>query len=397
MKQRYFVLFSAIIVLLLTITFLVQAAQAAGQQSLSSSDSQLASTVMPKKTVNGGAVYFADSLDVPKGTTLEFTEPSTVIAGKVNLHPGSQLFTHGNSLQIVALEQFCADQSSINVAQSTTILTPKGSDGPKGPDGHKAMDALKGATGGPGTDAGDGVAGGDGQAVQIIAPVICGNLSIVTTGGTGGDGGNAGNGGSGGKGFSGSDARTLYYFRNLDNIPMDTLLKLGISIGVPYVGEVLAILSIFNGMKIGDGFDGFNGGSGGKGGKGGNGGHGGSGGAVHIMFGVQVAGTSMMAYTQGGAGGAAGAGGLGGAAGEGGDGGHRGDLWSRDGKPGKPGKPGESGAPGQPGAPGKTGEVYWDDTGDPHWVYCFGKYQELIKSGEDRDFARQFLLACNNQ
>jgi hypothetical protein len=237
--------------------------------------------------------------------------------------------------------------------------------------------------------------GGDGASISIITPVLRGNVTLITKGGNGGRGGNGGDGGNGGAGLSGMDARTLYNFRGLSNLPIDSLLSLGSAIGIPYVGQVLAVLMIFNGLRIGDGFDGFNGGNGGKGGDAGKGGNGGNGGDVELIFGQQVDGSKILVNTRGGRGGAAGRAGIGGIGGPGGAGGQRGDLWSREGKPGKSGIVGSMGLTAQAGTPGKSGKVKAIETGDPEWVKCYVRYRQALDLGEDREFARELLRACS--
>lgn len=349
---------------------------------------------LERREVDGRAVYFADDIELEQKESLIFEEDATVYARKLKLNNGSKVDSLGHDLKFMVVDEVDADggqfDTSFEVYQDTS-----GQDGDIGENGIKALDALKGAPGVAGTDGLGGGDGGDGADISILSPVIRGNITLITRGGNGGRGGHGGNGGRGGDGFSGMDARTLYYFRGLENIPMDTLIGLGTSLGVPYVGQVLLILQIFNGIRIGDGFDGFDGGKGGEGGHGGRGGNGGHGGNIELIFGSQVQGSKIYVSTRGGKGGAAGLGGLGGVGGVGGAGGQRGDIWAREGAPGKSGAAGIAGMAGSPGVPGKSGTIKAVETGDPEWVSCYVRYRLAIDSGVPKDLASEILKSCS--
>lgn len=352
-----------------------------------------ATDVMDRQVRDGKAIYMADDLSLSADQTLIINEPATIYVNTLDMKKNSMINSTGHKLDMRVLDQVSSDQGIINVSYELNQDT-SGQDGPNGVDGMKAADALKGGVGADGSNASSGVSGGDGAPISIITPFLNGNVVLVTRGGDGGRGGNGGDGGRGGKGFSGMDARVLYHFKGIEGLPIETLLGLGTSIGVPYVGQVLAIMSLFNGITIGDGFDGFDGGRGGRGGNAGNGGRGGNGGAIELIYGKQVDGTKIFVNTRGGKGGVAGRAGLGGVGGEGGEGGTHGDIWARDGRPGKSGLPGDRGVDGFSGMPGKSGAVRVVETADPHWLSCYIRYKQLIDMGEDRDFARQQLNWC---
>lgn len=352
-----------------------------------------ASSVMQRRVVKNKAVYFADEVTLQPHQELVFDEPATVFVDSLDLQKNSRIDTNGNKLELFIEEEFDADQATIDVSEDANYDT-SGADGDHGVDGSKAADALKGGAGAAGAHASHGVHGGDAEPITVISPIIRGNIILLARGGNGGSGGNGGEGGKGGEGFSGMDARTLYYFRGMENLGIDQLLNIGTMIGVPYVGQVLAILSIFNGIRIGDGFDGFDGGAGGAGGNAGNGGNGGHGGAIELIFGKQVDGTKILVSTRGGKGGAAGRPGTGGVGGAGGVGGQRGDIWSREGKPGNSGAPGAMGLAGLSGTSGRSGKIKAIQTDDPHWVKCYVQYREILDLDDDREFAREMFRMC---
>ncbi|MBN8555708.1 MAG: collagen-like protein [Deltaproteobacteria bacterium] len=354
-----------------------------------------ATDVLVRSENKGRAVYFGDDLNLAANETLVFDEPATVYLNSLKMDSASSINTNGNKMDLLVRDQVDSDNGVIDVSFNKTIDV-SGQDGPVGEDGAKAADALKGGAAASGTNATSGGAGGDGQKISILTPYLRGNIILITKGGDGGRGGNGGDGGVGGKGFSGMDARVLYHFRGMDGLPIDSLLSIGAMIGIPYVGQVLAILSIFNGIKIGDGFDGFDGGRGGNGGNGGFGGNGGNAGDISLVYGRQVDGTKIYINTRGGKAGAAGRAGLGGVGGMGGEGGQAGDIFARDGKPGKSGEAGVRGVEGRPGNPGKAGKVSVVETDDPKWVGCYVQYKELLEMGEDVSFAREMLRACDS-
>jgi len=362
--------------------------------SANEANEQRALEQLERREVDGRAVYFADDIELEEQESLIFEEDATVYARKLKLNTGSKVDSLGHDLKFFVVDEVDVDEgqfdTSFEVYQDTS-----GQDGAHGENGVKALDALKGAPGVAGTSGLRGGDGGDGADISIISPVIRGNITLITRGGNGGRGGHGGNGGRGGDGFSGMDARTLYYFRGLENVPMDTLIGLGTSLGVPYVGQVLLILQIFNGIRIGDGFDGFDGGKGGDGGQGGRGGNGGNGGRIELVFGSQVQGSKIYVSTRGGKGGAAGLAGLGGLGGIGGAGGQRGDIWAREGAPGKSGLAGLAGVAGSPGAAGKSGAIKAVETGDPQWVSCYVRYRLAVDSGMPKDLASEILKSCS--
>lgn len=343
-----------------------------------------------------GAVFVADEIHLQANQTLRFNEPATLYVKKLSLENTSKIEDPGHRLNVMVMKELQSDEGSLDISFDN-LQNTSGADGQNGMDGLKAMDALKGGSGVAGSNGTSGTNGGDGRSITIIAPYLRGNVRLITRGGHGGNGGSGGSGGSGGAGLGGSDARTLYYFKYLDTQSPTQLLQLGGLIGIPYLGQVLAVLAIFNGVKIGDGFDGYNGGNGGLGGDGGSGGNGGNGGDIRLVFGQQVLGSKILSETQGGRGGLGGRAGHGGIGGPGGEGGHRGDIWAREGRPGASGLAGSNGADGRPGLPGKSGNIRISETNDPAWVSCYVKYRELMDIGEDPSFAQEALRTCPRQ
>lgn len=353
-----------------------------------------ATDIMNRREVDNRAVYFADEIKLEKNQTIVVDEPATIYTNRLKMDPGSFIDTLGNDLDVLVIDEVESDGGMIDVSYEVNHDT-SGQDGPSGVDGVKAMDALKGGAGVDGSSASSGVNGGDAASISIITPVLKGNVTLMARGGNGGKGGNGGDGGRGGDGLSGMDARTLYNFKGLTNLPIDTLIGIGTTIGVPYVGAVLVILQIFNGLRIGDGFDGFDGGKGGNGGAAGAGGNGGNGGDIELIFGEQIKGTKILVSTRGGYAGSAGRPGIGGVGGVGGAGGQRGDLWSREGKPGKSGAAGLMGTTALAGVPGKSGKVKAIETGDPEWVKCYVRYRQVLDLSDDRELAKEILRSCS--
>ncbi len=360
-------------------------------------DDSLTSTAaehLSRKEVNGKAVFKAIDLTLLPNETLILEEPAKIFVDKLEMDTSSKIDTQGHPVEIFVGDQMNADQGVVDVSFENSQDT-SGANGENGIAGVKAIDALKGGKGGDGGHGSHGVNGGDGAPISIITPYLRGNVTLVTRGGDGGRGGNGGSAGNGGKGLGGSDARTLYYFKYLDGQSPQQLLQLASMLSVPYAGQALLILMIFNGTRIGDGFDGYNGGDGGAGGNGGNGGSGGNGGDISLVFGQQIEGTKIYINTRGGRGGTGGAAGVGGVGGDGGEGGRRGDIWAREGKPGKAGKTGLVGIQGAAGSAGKSGKVKAVETNDPKWIGCYVRYRELVEFGEDQEFAREVLRNCS--
>ncbi len=353
-----------------------------------------ATSVFQRRVVKNKAIYFADDVTIKENQEVVFDEPATVFVDSLDLQKNSRIDTNGNKLDLLVQDELDSVGATIDVSEAN--YDTSGADGVDGVTGNKAADALKGGAGAAGAHASHGSHGADANGITVISPIIKGDIILLARGGNGGNGGSGGEGGKGGEGFSGMDARTLYYFRGLDNLPIPTLIELGAMIGVPYVGQVLAILSIFNGIRIGDGFDGFDGGAGGAGGNAGNGGNGGQGGNIELIFGSQLDGNKILVSTRGGRGGVAGRPGTGGVGGAGGVGGQRGDIWAREGRPGHSGTPGAMGAQGTVGTSGKSGKVKATQTGDPHWVKCYVEYRELIDLNDDRELAREMFRMCTS-
>jgi hypothetical protein len=379
---------------LLVLLTLIEVSALAQLTAVHADDVVRATDIMDRRVRDGKAVYFADEINIPANQTMVIDEPATIYTHSLKLEKNAVIDSTGHKLEMRVEDLVDSDSGILDVSYEVN-QDASGQDGPSGVDGSKAADALKGGTGASGSNATSGVDGGDGASISIITPYLKGNVILVTRGGDGGRGGNGGDGGRGGKGFSGMDARILYHFKGMDGLPIDTLLGIGTMIGIPYVGQVLAILSIFNGIKIGDGFDGFDGGRGGHGGNAGNGGNGGSGGPIELVYGKQIEGTKIFVNTRGGKGAAGGRAGLGGVGGEGGEGGQHGDIWARDGKPGKTGLPGDRGLDGLTGRPGKAGAIKVTETSDPQWLTCYVRYKQLLDLGEDREFARDQLMLCS--
>lgn len=370
---------------------------AAISTSLNAEDKSIvyqAREVLPRiENPDGEAVYITDDLELLENEVLEFDEPAKLHVKDLKLEKGSSLKNEGNDLEIFSETDLDSNRGAIQ--SSAEYRIEGGADGEDADDGQKAEDALRGGHGGHGGDAPDGVDGGHGSTISIVTPEIKGDLILVSRGGDGGRGGRGGNGGNGGVGFSGADARVLYNFKGLDNYSTDMLIQIGAMIGVPVVGQVLAILQIFNGLQIGDGFDGYDGGRGGNAGHGGNGGNGGDAGDIKVIFGVKDPKARFFGSARGGLGGVGGPAGIPGKGGPGGLGGKAGGLWSRDGEPGKPGASGDVAFAGEAGRPGKAGRVQILQTGDPDWVRCFVRYEVMVDRGMDPVLALDFLERCS--
>ena|GEM_PF-4291611 len=359
----------------------------------------VATDVFNRRDVNGQAVYFADQLNLPANQRVVFDEPAKVYVNALNMDQFSSLDTQGNNMDLYVQDSSGSNLGIINVSgeMCNPVCDTSGQDGQNGVDGKKALDGLKGTDGASGSDASDASNGADGGQIFIVTPHLNGNLVLITKGGNGGHGGNGGDGGHGGDGLSGMDARVLYNFQGLNNLPVDALLQIGAEIGVPVVGQVLAIMQIFNGVTIGDGFDGFDGGNGGDAGRGGNGGNGGKGGDIDLLFGTMDPNAGIYTATNGGAGGAGGSAGVPGVGGSGGAGGKAGDIWARDGKPGNPGKVGAKALAGLPGQAGQSGNIHIMKTGDDKWVGCYIEYQRDLDIQMGHSLADRLLEICMGQ
>jgi len=350
--------------------------------------------VFDRREVNGEVVYIGDQFKLDRNDRLIFDEPARVYLNKLEMDPLSIIDTEGNDLELLIDGQFDSDKGIFDVSPDIMQNT-SGSDGQEGSNGEKAADGLKGSGGSHGSDATAGSDGADGAEITLIVPKLEGDIILISRGGHGGRGGKGGSGGNGGVGFSGMDARVLFNFKGMSGLPIDTLIGIGTSIGIPVVGQVLAILQIFNGLKIGDGFDGFEGGTGGSAGKGGAGGVGGHAGNVELIYASKVKAAKIFVDTKGGRGGAGGAAGVPGTGGSGGVGGAAGDVWARDGKPGKAGAIGNVAESGRSGLAGKSGKVKVVETGDESWLRCYVRYRQVIDLGMDRSDALEVLRSCS--
>lgn len=355
----------------------------------------IATDVLDRREVDGKAVYFADDVSLGENDRLVFDEASTVHVKNLKMGEYSVIDSQGNDLEILVEEDVESDKGFLDVSAEFYKDT-SGADGQNGGDGKKAQDGLKGSAGAHGSDASDGTDGVDGAKVSLIVPKLRGDVIFITKGGNGGTGGNGGDGGRGGVGFSGEDARILLDIEALDALDTGGLLEIGAAIGVPYVGQVLAIISFFNGISIGDGFDGYDGGAGGDAGNGGHGGDGGDGGPVELIYASKSEDSKIYVNTRGGSGGAGGVAGVPGVGGPGGLGGKAGDIWAKDGAPGKAGPTGQTAQRGEAGEPGLAGEVKVIETGDELWLRCYVRYRSLIDFGADREDALNILTACLN-
>lgn len=349
--------------------------------------------LLERKEVDGDVIYIGDSLKLDANDRLVFDEPARVYLDDLKMEPLSVIDSQGNDLELLIGGQFDTDKGMFDVSPDIFQDT-SGANGQDGEDGSKAADGLKGSAGAHGSDASDATDGVDGASISVIVPKVLGDVILISRGGDGGRGGRGGNGGNGGQGLSGMDARVLYNFKGMSGLPIDTLIGIGTSIGVPVVGQVLAILSLFNGLTIGDGFDGFDGGAGGNAGKGGNGGNGGNAGEIELIYASKIQGARIYVDARGGRGGAGGPAGVPGVGGPGGVGGKAGDIWARDGKPGNAGATGAVAQAGSPGAAGKSGKVRVVETGDESWLKCYVRYRQLIDLGMDRSDALQILRSC---
>lgn len=341
-----------------------------------------------------GVVYLADQLELKENEKVIFEEDAKVYLKNLKMDRYSALDAQGNDLKIYVEESIESDRGILNVSADSQILDTSGLDGPDGADGKKALDGLRGTHGAHGSDASDGADGVSANSISLITPKLRGDVILLARGGNGGAGGAGGDGGFGGQGLGAADARVLYRFRGMENLGITTLLEIGSAIGVPVVGQVLAVLSLFNGITIGDGFDGFDGGNGGNAGRGGDGGDGGDGGHVELIYAERTDSSRIFVNTRGGVGGAGGAAGLPGRGGRGGEGGKAGDLWGRDGMPGNPGAIGARAGAGQPGAAGKPGKVEVIETGDVEWLRCYIRYRQTLDLTNDQDLAREILGQC---
>lgn len=341
----------------------------------------------------GQAVYFADRIDLDENEVLEFDEPARVYVKDLDLKKNSMIDSQGYPLEVLIEDSIKADRSGLSVAPYE--IDSSGQDGADGEDGQKALDALKGAAGAHGSDASHGSHGSDAADIFLLTPHLSGDLILIARGGRGGRGGNGGSGGNGGVGLSGMDARILFDFKGLDNLPIDSLLALGAQLGIPVVGQVFAVLSFFNGLQIGDGFDGFDGGAGGNAGRGGDGGNGGNGGKIELFFAHKEKEARIFVSTRAGSGGAGGRAGVPGVGGPGGAGGKAGDIWARDGLPGDAGEMGRAASSGKAGEPGKPGSIRAIETGDEVWLKCYVRYRQLIDLGMDPEAAAEILARCS--
>lgn len=340
------------------------------------------------------AIYWADQVKLDKNQKLIFKESARVYVKDLELEDLAVIESEGNDLEIYVENEMDLERGVFQISPDADVRNTSGQDGQNGEHGEKALDGLKGTAGSHGADGSDGSDGADAKSITIITPVIRGDLILLARGGSGGRGGNGGHGGKGGAGLSGQDARVLYNFRGMSGLSTDTLLGIGSAIGVPYVGQVLAVMSLFNGLTIGDGFDGFDGGAGGDAGSAGNGGNGGNGGDIKVIYGVREGPGRTLYSTRGGVGGAGGSAGVAGVGGTGGAGGQAGDIWGRDGNPGRPGELGQRGHSGLPGQSGDSGSIYVAESGDQKWLGCYVRYKTILDVMEDREFAKQALQSC---
>lgn len=359
---------------------------------------KLASDVLDRVPAQDGdsvdAIYWGDSLNLNEGEKIIFNEPARVYVDDLNMGAQSWVDSQGNPIEFFVKDGVDSAGGLINVTPDGRNYDTSGQDGQDGVDGEKAMDGLKGSSGAHGSDGTNATNGVSANDILIMAAELKGDIYLLARGGAGGRGGNGGDGGRGGAGLSGQDARVLYNFKGIDGLPIDTLLGIGTSIGVPYVGQVLAILSLFNGLTIGDGFDGFDGGAGGDAGHGGNGGNGGDGGNINVVIAKRDPSAKLYVNTQGGRAGVGGRSGVPGAGGQGGLGGQAGDIWGRDGNPGNPGATGAKGVSGTSGTSGRSGKISWIETPDQKWFQCYLSYRQIIDTSGDYSFAKEVLKAC---
>lgn len=351
-----------------------------------------AEEIFPRVMVDDHAVYMLESVELYENETVVFSEPSRVFVQDLKFHPNAGFFIDGSEIDLMVSGKLESEGGGIQARSS--IRSEAGADGDVGVDGEKAQDGLRGSAGSHGSNATDGGHGGHGSSIRITNPHLSGDLILITRGGDGGHGGRGGSGGKGGVGFSGEDARILYEFRGLDSYPLDMLVDIGMMIGVPVVGQVLAIMKIFNGLRIGDGFDGYDGGAGGNAGNGGSGGDGGDAGDIFVMIGKRDPQTEIRVNARGGLGGVGGPAGVPGVGGPGGEGGRAGGLWSKNGKPGKAGATGEPGLRGERGMPGQAGRVALHETGSPKFVECYISFERMRDLGVDDSVAVDFFLRC---
>jgi hypothetical protein len=355
--------------------------------------SKKAKDVLYRIEADGQAVYFGESLKLAEYESLEFDEAARLYVGDLELDRHAFIDSQGFPLEVLIENSLKTDRAGFSVAP--TEIDASGEDGASGESGQKALDALKGAAGAHGSDGSHGSAGSNASDIFLLTPYLSGDVVLVARGGRGGQGGNGGSGGSGGAGLSGVDARVLFNFKGLSNLPIDSLLSLGAQLGIPVVGQVAAILSFFNGLKIGDGFDGFDGGAGGNAGLGGDGGNGGNGGNIELYFARRDKNARILVNTRAGAGGSGGRAGVPGVGGAGGAGGKAGDIWARDGLPGQAGAMGLAASAGNPGKPGKAGSIRAIETGDEVWLRCYVRYRQLIDLGMDSKAAAEILFKCS--
>jgi hypothetical protein len=349
--------------------------------------------IFERRESQGEVIYFGEDLKLNSNDRLVFDEPARVYLNDVELDPVSTIDSQGHDLEILVDGSFESDRGVFDVSPDIMQNT-SGQDGQDGSSGEKATDGLKGSAGAHGSDASAGTDGSSGADIFVIVPQLQGDVILISRGGNGGRGGKGGSGGQGGQGLSGMDARVLFNFRGMSGLPIDTLLGIGASIGIPVVGQVLAVLQIFNGLKMGDGFDGFDGGAGGAAGRGGDGGQGGDAGNIELVFASKAKESRIFVDARGGRGGAGGAAGVPGAGGPGGVGGKAGDIWARDGKPGNAGATGARSESGRAGLAGKSGKVKVVETGDAVWLRCYVRYRQMIDLGMDREDALEILRIC---
>lgn len=341
----------------------------------------------------GEVIFVGDNLRLKENDKLLIEEDARIYLDRIDLDEGSKIDASGQDLELYVEEEVSGDLGVFDISADLDIDT-SGNNGENGDDGVKALDGLKGSSGAHGSDATDGTNGADADQILVITPRIKGDVILMARGGDGGRGGLGGDGGRGGAGLSGEDARVLFRFDALNNTGVDGLLDLGATIGIPYVGQVLAVLKIFNGITIGDGFDGYDGGDGGDAGHGGHGGDGGKGGKIELIFASKDEGSRIYVSTRGGRGGPGGAAGAPGVAGPGGKGGEAGDIWARDGRSGDPGQTGAKAESGSAGQSGQSGSVKVIETGDEEWLKCYIRYRQSIDLGVPSDLAYDILRHC---
>lgn len=345
------------------------------------------------QNASGEVFFIGENLRLKQNDKLLIEEDARIYLDRVELDEGSKIDATGRDLELFVRDEFKGDLGVLDISSDLRIDT-SGLPGESGEDGVKALDGLRGSAGAHGSDGSDGADGSHADKILVITPQLKGDVILLARGGNGGSGGHGGSGGRGGAGLSGEDARVLFRFQALGNTGVEDLLGLGSLIGIPYVGQVLAVLKIFNGIKIGDGFDGYDGGDGGDAGRGGHGGSGGNGGRIELIFAHKDPQSRIYVSTVGGRAGAGGVAGAPGVGGPGGLGGKAGDIWARDGRAGKPGAVGARAESGRPGRPGQSGSVRVVETGDAEWLKCYVRYRQAIDLGVPSDLANDILRNC---